>query len=126
MTDREAALLWLSSFVKNKEPMTLIPKQLIRLMYNALRECETKTGQWENGHCTCCGEDIVSHIDTWTDVQSFAYCPKCGANMSERGVAKVQEPDCRICSQCTCRYYHELRKPTECKSYVRSDWAPKT
>lgn len=50
MTDREAALLWLSSFVKNKEPMTLIPKQLIRLMYNALRECETKTGQWENGH----------------------------------------------------------------------------
>ena len=38
MTDREMALLWLKSFAKNKEPMTLIPKQLIRLMYNALTE----------------------------------------------------------------------------------------
>ena len=38
MTDRKLALLWLKSFVKNKEPMTLIPKQLIRLMYDALKE----------------------------------------------------------------------------------------
>lgn len=38
MTEREKAILWLSSFVKNKEPMTLIPKQLIRLMYEALTE----------------------------------------------------------------------------------------
>ena len=40
MTDREEALLWLNSFVKNKEPMTLIPKQLIRLMYDVLKEQE--------------------------------------------------------------------------------------
>ena len=38
MTDKEKAMLWLKSFVKNKEPMTLIPKQLIRLMYDALKE----------------------------------------------------------------------------------------
>lgn len=38
MTDREKAMLWLKSFAKNKEPMTLIPKQLIRLMYDALIE----------------------------------------------------------------------------------------
>ena len=38
MTTREEAILWLSSFEKNKEPMTLIPKQLIRLMYEALTE----------------------------------------------------------------------------------------
>ena len=38
MTDIEMALLWLESFVKNEEPMTLIPKQLIRLMYDALKE----------------------------------------------------------------------------------------
>ena len=38
MTEREQAILWLSSFVKNKEPLTLIPKQLIRLMYEALTE----------------------------------------------------------------------------------------
>ena len=38
MTDIEMALLWLESFVKNEEPMTLIPKQLIKLMYDALKE----------------------------------------------------------------------------------------
>ena len=38
MTTREEAILWLSSFAKNKDPMTLIPKQLIRLMYKALTE----------------------------------------------------------------------------------------
>lgn len=38
MTTKEKAILWLNSFVKNKEPMTLIPKQLIRLMYEALTE----------------------------------------------------------------------------------------
>ena len=38
MTTREEAILWLNSFVKNKEPMTLIPKQLIRLMHDALTE----------------------------------------------------------------------------------------
>lgn len=42
MTDREKALLWLNSFVKNKEPMTLIPKQLIKLMYDAMKEQETE------------------------------------------------------------------------------------
>lgn len=37
MTDREKALMWLESFVKNKDSMTLIPKQLIRLMYDVLK-----------------------------------------------------------------------------------------
>ena len=45
--------------------------------------------------------------------------------MEKQGYAKIKEPDCRICAQHTCRYYHDLRKPTECKSYVRSDWTPK-
>ena len=38
VTTREKAVLWLNSFVKNKETMTLIPNQLIRLMYDALKE----------------------------------------------------------------------------------------
>ena len=38
MTVREEAILWLNSFVKNKEPMTLIPKQLIKIMHEALTE----------------------------------------------------------------------------------------
>ena len=43
MTDREKAILWLDSFVKNKEPFTLIPKQLIRLMHDVLKEQEIQT-----------------------------------------------------------------------------------
>lgn len=42
-----------------------------------------------------------------------------------KGFAIVKEPDCRICAKHTCRYYHDLRKPTECKNYERSDWTPK-
>lgn len=45
------------------------------------KEHEHKTGYWENGHCTCCGEDIASKLDTWTNVQTFSFCPKCGAEM---------------------------------------------
>lgn len=38
-----------------------------------------KHGKWENGHCTHCGEDVASKLDTWTDVQNFIYCPNCGS-----------------------------------------------
>lgn len=31
----------------------------------------------------------------------------------------IKEPDCRICGQNSCRYYHETKKPEECGSYVR-------
>ena len=41
--------------------------------------------------------------------------------MKEQGCAKIKEPDCRICGQSHCKYYHESRKPTECKSYVRME-----
>ena len=36
MTEKEHAILWLSSLVKNKEPMILVPKPLIRLMHDVL------------------------------------------------------------------------------------------
>ena len=51
-----------------------------------LEEQETvdkNTGKWKNGHCSCCGEDVSSMLDTWTNVQSFLYCPECGAKMEE-------------------------------------------
>ena len=41
--------------------------------------------------------------------------------MKEQGIAKIKEPDCRICGQSNCKYYHESRKPTECKSYARME-----
>lgn len=55
--------------------------ELARDALELLKEQEYKTGYWENGHCTCCGEDIASKLDTWTDVQKFSFCPKCGAKM---------------------------------------------
>ena len=39
----------------------------------------------------------------------------------QEGCAKIKEPDCRICGQSHCKYYHESRKPTECKSYIRME-----
>lgn len=36
-------------------------------------------GWWLNGHCTSCGEDVASFLDTWTDIQRFLYCPYCGS-----------------------------------------------
>lgn len=39
----------------------------------------------------------------------------------EQGYAKIKEPDCRICGQSHCVYYHKSRKPTECKSYIRME-----
>ena len=39
----------------------------------------------------------------------------------KHGCAKIKEPDCRICGQSHCKYYHESRKPTECRSYIRKE-----
>lgn len=41
-------------------------------------------GEWKNGHCSCCGEDVSSMLDTWTNVQKFLFCPNCGAKMEGR------------------------------------------
>ena len=41
--------------------------------------------------------------------------------LKEQGYAMIKEPDCRICGQSHCKYYHELQKPTECKSYIRME-----
>ena len=38
-------------------------------------------GEWKNGHCSVCGKDIASVLDTWTSVQKFDFCPNCGAEM---------------------------------------------
>lgn len=56
-------------------------EMLLKDAMELLKEQEHKTGYWENGHCTCCGEDIASKLDTWTNVQTFSFCPKCGAKM---------------------------------------------
>ena len=75
------------------------------------------------GLCPTCGNWIQS---------AHSFCGFCGQpigwkkrlfddGMKEQGCAKITEPDCRICGQSHCKYYHESRKPTECKSYVRME-----
>lgn len=39
-------------------------------------------GVWKTGHCTVCGIDVASRLDTWTNIQKFQFCPFCGADMS--------------------------------------------
>ena len=56
---------------------TVLEYELMEL----LEKQEPKTGYWVNGHCSCCGEDIASKLDTWTNVQSFYFCPTCGSKM---------------------------------------------
>lgn len=75
MTEREQAVLWLDSFMKNEEPLVLIPKQLIRLMYDVLKnekgiirckdckhwdaddhECNIKTGWFACGADWYCAD----------------------------------------------------------------------
>jgi len=60
--------------------------ELMTNVLTLLKEQEAvnkNTGQWKNGHCSCCGEDISSMLDTWTNIQNFLFCPKCGAKMEE-------------------------------------------
>ena len=75
------------------------------------------------GICPTCSNWIQS---------AHSFCGFCGQpigwkkrlfddGMEKQGCAKIKEPDCRICGQSHCKYYHESRKPTECKSYVRME-----
>ena len=59
MTEKQQAVLWLDSFMKNKEPLVLIPKPLIRLMYDVLKNEEAvepipptdESDLWRCGNC---------------------------------------------------------------------------
>ena len=59
-------------------------KPMMREALALLKEQEAvnkNIGEWKNGHCSCCGEDVSSMLDTWTNVQKFLFCPNCGAKM---------------------------------------------
>lgn len=69
---------------KNQEDYSVrISFEVVRIIITQLKEQKSETGCWVNGHCSCCGEDIGSKLDTWTNIQQFLFCPKCGANMLE-------------------------------------------
>lgn len=84
----------------------------------------------------CCQYSSKSHCDKCP----YRYDYMCGTNDCTADLASdvlallkensdiveraiIKEPDCRICAQSHCRYYHESQKPVECKSYIRKkDW----
>ena len=76
MAEVELIISKLKQLHGSKETMQTISRAI-----DMLEKQKHKTGYWENGHCTCCGEDIASKLDTWTNVQTFSFCPKCGAEM---------------------------------------------
>lgn len=86
MTDREHAILWLDIFMKNKEPLVLIPKPLIRLMYDVLKNEEAVEPYMDyDGHdvwrCGNCGATIfhIEHSQADEDLKSYAkFCRQCG------------------------------------------------
>ena len=59
MTEKQQAILWLDCFMKNKEPLVLMPKTLIRLMYDVLKNEEAvepipptdESDLWKCGNC---------------------------------------------------------------------------
>ena len=81
MTEREQAVLWLDSFMKNKEPMILIPRQLVKLMYSVLKneegiepiEDEEGILFCGRGRCSCVGNRKQNEI-----VRLCNFCPVCG------------------------------------------------
>lgn len=82
MPDREKVIKELMRLHGTDETMTIIFDAI-----TLLKEQEAvgkNTGEWKNGHCSCCGEDISSVLDTWTNVQNFLFCPNCGAKMEGR------------------------------------------
>lgn len=47
-------------------------------------------GRWnEKGHCKCCGYDMGSRVDKWTNVYNLQFCPNCGARM-DRGADNAE------------------------------------
>ena len=84
----------------------------------------------------CCLHSSKSHCDECPYIyESLCNINYCTADLASDALAllkenpdivdhaTIKEPDCRICAQSHCRYYHESQKPTECKSYIRKeDW----
>lgn len=67
---------------KNQRKYLIQPRIIAEIAGLPTVEAEpVKHGRWVNGHCTHCGEDVASKLDTWTDVQNFICCPNCGAKM---------------------------------------------
>ena len=67
------------------------------------------------------GECTDTQFDYLDEIKTAIAMLKEQEIMDEKSVAKIKEPDCRICGQSHCKYYHESRKPTECKSYIRME-----
>ena len=80
---------WLEGLAQDDWPMFHSDsevQEIAKAAFALLEEQEAvdkNTGEWKNGHCSCCGVDVASMLDTWTNVQNLLFCPNCGAKMEE-------------------------------------------
>ena len=93
ISNLETNIRWIEDIPSHQFPgwgnVTMSMRDALELLKEQ-EPVDKNTGEWKNGHCSCCGEDVSSMLDTWTNVQSFLYCPKCGA--------KMEEPDDWFCA----------------------------
>ena len=72
-------------------------------------------------HCEC------SLFDRCTDCPYYKldFSSTAGIDCRDALIMDINilftEPDCRVCAQTHCRYYHNTMKPKECKSFVKAD-----
>ena len=67
------------------------------------------------GTCPTCGNWIQS---------AHSFCGFCGQPIvwkKRNQQTNIKEPCCLICSQQTCKHWHENKQPEECKIYMRSN-----
>ena len=67
------------------------------------------------GTCPTCGNWIQS---------AHSFCGFCGQPIvwkKRNQQTNIKEPCCLICSQQTCKHWHENEQPEECKSYMRGN-----
>ena len=67
------------------------------------------------GLCPTCGNWIQS---------AHSFCGFCGQPIvwkKRNQQTNIKEPCCLICSQQTCKHWHENEQPEECKSYMRGN-----
>jgi len=86
MNEHDKVVLWLSSFLKNTEPLVLVPKHLIKLIYGELtkqEKIEPIIGQRESDFRSeivdvpLCG-NCRHELDRYELGHGWQYCPQCG------------------------------------------------
>lgn len=82
MNEHDKVVLWLSNFLKNAEPLVLVPKHLIKLIYSELtkqEKIEPIMGQKEiDFRSEIVSVPLCGSCRYELDRYRWQYCPVCG------------------------------------------------